>query len=209
MAYPTGAEFSAWLTNIGFEDVPTDADRLMSVAIDKFEKRTGWQPFLAVEKTKTFQFPANPSNDGWRVDMMDDPFLSVSLVKLVRWKDLAEFTLANRTQYSLLPLSGGEDENPYFALRIFDPKYAAFQGEIRITGMFGYTTTLPEIVKDCLFKMAALEMFVSRGINTMATTGGREIKRTKVGSTEIEYAEQASIWEKSIDLVIKDVAKWL
>lgn len=205
MAYPTVQDFNNFLLNCGFEDLPLDAQSLLNVAIQKFETKTGWGPFLATSTTRVFEIPDRATSDGYRLDLIDFPYLSLSSVQ-VRRKDNSVRTLAHLTEYRRLPLSSGQDFSPFFALRLEQ----AFEGiQLELTGSFGFTSTIPVDVKDCILKLAAQELALNSSYPALVQTGGREMKRTRVGTTEIEYAEINSKWEKDIDETIKEYMKWV
>jgi hypothetical protein len=174
MPYPTGSDLPAFLTSYGITPTVTltNANALVAAAVREWESRTGWEPFLAVTETREFDAPV--ADDWWS----EVGIISVSSISVDgNTVGPAAYDLRNRYR-----------NGPYLSIRFNAPRLGTRKGmgKMSITGVFGYSSSLPADVTDAILSKAAFE-----GWPGMFALDG-DIKRTKIGTAEIEYGSMAS-----------------
>lgn len=150
--YPTGEDVRAYLEAASLVVSTALAEQLDTAAeagrLD-FEQRTDRLPFLAgaTDTTRRFDPPKAGSARLW----LKPDLAALTSITYQPGGASAE-TLTLDTDFSLLPFNAAADEQPYTAID-FTPwrgfgawasSYPAYRGSIRITGRWGYQTTLPE-----------------------------------------------------------------
>lgn len=173
MPYPTHLDLVAFLNSRGLacSDLKkSDYEGLIAGAIAEWENATGWLPFLAgASETRTI--------DGPEGRMIFPDFGIVSLTDLAI--DGASYTV--NTDYFLQhKIVGG----PYLAIEM-DGYLTGARRSIALTGVFGYTATLPTDVKHAILSKAA------EGAFYQATGLQGEVTREKQGPIEFEYAKSS------------------
>jgi len=174
MPYPTGSDLSAFLTSYGITPTVTltNANALVAAAVREWESKTGWEPFLSVTETRTFDAPV--ADDWWS----EIGIISVSSISVDGYAvDPSAYDLRNRYR-----------NGPYLSIRFNAPILGtrSGMGKMSIAGTFGYTSSLPADVTDAILSKAAYE-----GWPGMFALDG-DIKRTKIGTAEIEYGSVVS-----------------
>lgn len=188
--YPTAAELVSYFSDNGYPTInETEAGRLLATAIGEFESLTYFQPFKAVSNTYDFDAPTASSNDGYRLVLDTSPFYADGLTVVHTSPTGAQTTLDVGDDFDLLPLSAGTEANPYIILRLnsyFGP------GKIEMTGLFGFTKTIPQDVYDAVMEYAA-ELKLSRLAKVQEfSTSGRTVTKFKQGPIERQYDTSTS-----------------
>jgi hypothetical protein len=174
MPYPTYLDLKAFLNARGLScsDLTDDDYRGMAAsAAAEWEARTGWLPFLAgASETRTI--------DGPEGRLIIPPFGIVSLTVLAI--DGTSYTVDQDyfLQYKIL-------NGPYQAIEM-DGYLTGARRSIALTGVFGYTATLPADVKLAILGKAA------EGLYYHITGLQGEVVREKQGPVEFEYAKPTS-----------------
>jgi hypothetical protein len=175
--YPKGIDLALFLLEaktIGSIPVtiPDSYDRFVLAAIQAFEKETGWNPFLAVPGGSAGNETRSFDVCGSRV------YLPVGLVTLDELKlrgdamtEEEDFWLEDHRHAP--PYTWIEFRNCYYGRRVLE-----------ITGVWGYTDTLPDDVRLAILSYAAMSLS-----NSLSGPGG---ELTKVRQDDVQYDFAAS-----------------
>lgn len=176
MPYPTYLDLQVFLDGrgLGCHNLQEqDLKDAIAVAIEKWEDDTDWHPFLAVVGEE----PEERIIDGPEGRMMFPNFGIVSLAGL--GIDGNDYTL-NTDFYLQHKITNG----PYQAIET-GFYVTGTRRAVTLSGVFGYTTTLPARAKTAILSSAAFALY------PLITGLEGDIKREKQGPVEFEY-QQAS-----------------
>jgi hypothetical protein len=179
-SYPTGGELQAYLSAKGYGTITLDeANRLVGVAVRRWESEVGVRPYLGTSLIRTYAFPTDSIETGTVLDLTSLPLLSASTIKLGSTLGDWPRTLTPGTDFLLLPLNSG----PYTSIRFL----CAGATFVQITGIFGLSLDVPEDVYDAVLCFAAA-LFLE---NSQGSRG--PLKRVVQGSVTMEYGTPSTI----------------
>jgi len=185
-AYPKSADVIMLLKDL---EISTPSalrlDNLLQQAIAQFERRTGWMPFLATDGTRFFD------PDGSHNVQLDAGLLSATSVVF------NGRTLVAGNDYWLKP----SNIAPYQWIR-FAQTLSGKPQSIVVTGSWGFSTTIPGDVYQCIIRLAALPILAD---HLTSVTGGAV--QWSEGSASEEFGEQPLLgvfreWHDYTDLVV-------
>ena len=182
MSYPTGDDLHAFLVQAGMIKANAsdslDYSGYMDAAIQQWEQDSYYQPFLfsGSESQRTYDCP-----DGFFLDIQAG-LMSASSVTL------DGRVLVAGLDFDLFPYNAPAKGKPYTAVRFryFLKHYAFFNADIKVTGNWGYCSTLPADVKQALLSLAASNLMGS----TAFVTGF--VNQIKQDDITIGYATSGS-----------------
>ena len=199
-AYPTAAEIVTYFGDSGFGIITTpQATELITSAIAEFERLCQRIPFIAASGTKYFDTEGRRANDGYRVDLKEFTVLA-SGVAVVWVNEQNEEETLESTDFDFLPLNHGVDCKPFEAIRL---RYRFYSGKLKITGLFGYSTTIPQDVYDAVRDYCVVLWMRKLRAAGMITAGGSELSKEKVGQVEYTY-DKTTV--SSFEITFKEVA---
>jgi hypothetical protein len=181
--FPAGSDLVTYFASCGYPTITTDeADGLIASAVAEFEVMSGHRPFLATVETNTFDTVLGASNDGYRLEIEDHPFMKTGAEIVHRNPLGVETTLTAGEDYDLLPLNAGVDQNPHWIVRF---RSNLCGGKVKITAPFGYATTVPQDVYDAVLEYATaikLDRLFRAGA---FSAGGMNVSKVKQGPVEL------------------------
>lgn len=174
-AYPTTADVQTFIEAMGLT-APSNLDTIVDGVVSEFERKTGYQPFLADAAATTWTFDPPYQMRGFRLNL-EGAFFTVTAV------EVNDTALTITDDYTLLPLNAarfvpvrGWDE------LMFKSHPGTLAGSIEVTGRRGLYAALPDDVYQAIFNKAA-RLGISAG-----SASGLDVKRVKQGTREVEYA---------------------
>src|SRR5579862_1911807 len=157
-AYPTRNDLTNLLDDLKLPcPNPLRLDNLVNQAWQRFERETGWTPFLASNSpsTRVFDPPGQTGKyvawpkGGGRMLALDAGLISTSSLSVD-----GNSAFVQGTDYWLRPAQG-----PAPATRIeFAAPIWANTYSVSITGIWGYSTAVPDDAWYCILRMAALPL---------------------------------------------------
>jgi hypothetical protein len=164
-AYPTATDLQELLTSAGVTIGTLETDDYAAAARQEFERRTG-RTMLAPGSTAVRYYDP-PAGGGQYLDFGQDLAVLTSVV-FQPASGSAE-TLTENTDFWLRPLNAAADGQPYLGLELRrwwrEPRAAELHRSIRVTGRWGFGTTLSEEVFSAIkFRAAELAM-AAYGLN--------------------------------------------
>jgi len=174
-AYPIEADVASFFTDQGIT-APTGLDKYLAAAIARFEKETGYKPFLGAAEETTVLFDA-PAWDG--VLDLRGGFWDISAITTSNYPGLTARTIDLDTEVQLLPLEADGTELGYNEIR-FLVRVVELPGSVRITGKRGYAEKLPDDAWQAIIEGAAAMAFLK-------TVGTGAVKREEIGTHKVEY----------------------
>ncbi len=181
--YPAGSDLVTYFASCGYPTITeSEANSLIASAVAEFEGMSGHRPFIATVETNTFDVVLAASNDGYRLDIEDHPFMKTGATIVHRDTLGVETTLTAGEDYDLLPLNAGVHLNPHWIVRFRSNLYG---GKVEIEAPFGYATSVPQDVYDTILEYATAMKLdrLSKGASFAA--GGMTITKVKQGPVEL------------------------
>lgn len=183
-AYPTAAELVTYFGASGFGVITTpQATELVTSAIAEFERLSQRIPFIAATATKYFDTEGRRSNDGYRVPLREFTVLAAGVAVVWVNESNDEETLLS-TDFDFMPIGNGVDCKPFETIRL---RYRFYGGKLKITGLFGYSTTIPQDVYDAVRDYCVVIWNRKLRAAASITAGGSELTKEKVGQVEFTY----------------------
>lgn len=195
MAWPVAADLSAYLVEQG-RSAPSSValDSALASAIAAFEIGTGWIPFLGESGSNLYDpWHVMPCWDGWTLDLGSGLVSATSVY--VGWDGSDGTLLTADTDYWLCPPAKVGNSQPYTGIR-FAARQAGGPRSIRVTGVWGYASDIPDDVFAAILQGAA-----AFAITDTATVLAGKIKE---GPVELDFKDgnQASAYEKAFAAAI-------
>lgn len=132
----------AFFEGQGFEFTDTDLlDAAVLAAVQRFEKRSGYKPFLAIAVAAAYTFDP-PAYGSASLDLKGG-FYTITQVKVRKGYGETGETLTEGRDYRLRPLNAQADYKPYTEIE-FIVSPAGEPGSIEITGRRGYWHEIEE-----------------------------------------------------------------
>lgn len=199
--YPTGADLVSYFAACGYPAIDEEeGDALIATSVGEWERLCRHSPFLASEDTLSFDVVTSSSNDGYRLDIEDNPIMANVAIVHTSLSG-AETNLVEGTDFDMLPISAGKHLNPHFIVRF---RSNLGSGMVAITGQFGYATSIPEPVWDVIIDYAVALKLSRLQKAAMFGLGGREAEKVKQGPVEISYTKKE---QSTLDTAREAMAK--
>lgn len=188
-AYPTRADIQSRIDAFGLTLTAAQSDELdalVETAVRDFEQRVG-RKMLAPATTEQRRYDPPVNTRG--LLLIDDLARGATAVVTYQPEGAASESLVQGTDYFLEPVTdwaGG----PYTALRTTrrwsSPLQLALYGSVKITGRWGYATSIPADAWSAmvLSAVASVIRFASGAVSSVAAG----VKRKKIEDFEVEYA---------------------
>ncbi len=210
--YPTAADLQVFLSRAGLIGNPPtekqaliDLDSAIGEAVKKWEKMTGYQPFLADADDSSWPFDGN----GTEIVDLDGGFVSLTSVT---YRGTAQVL---NTDYRPMPQNAVNLGKPYTYLKMrcgVIPYYPtpAGAGQVVVVGKRGYAEVLPEDAWNAVLLLAAVGVVPELETAKLSSTGGIVIRR-KESDEETQYSDpmksggggfyssQSTAWQQKID----------
>jgi hypothetical protein len=218
-AYPQLSDLTTYLNGIGL--VRGDGSSLSAVlplqtfldsAVAAWERRTGYQPFLAGAASARQLDPPGPNrgslpaltglNRGGGTRLSLDGGLAAEPTSVVVGFTSTDpgTTLTPDTQYWLGPYNALAKGNPYTWLEFISPQWGAAKS-VKITGQWGYSTTVPDDAWEGI--MAYASWLAWPGIVGQLTGGlveWTEQATERYGPSPFKHFRD--YWEGSLDRIV-------
>lgn len=208
MGWPTVAEFQVFLTAAGImASTPTDLQLLLDLdgaldaAVEEFNDRTRYWPFLSTGIDEARRFIGDPLAPRY-LDLNGGLLTLTSLITNVTYTNSAGTLETQTLNFRLCPRDAVQRGRPYTYVEFLsDPAYVD-DGEVLITGTWGFTTAanLPDSARRAVMAIASITLLPQ--INQAATQG---LLRWREGDVEKQFgkaAEMAGTWGLIADQAI-------
>lgn len=181
MAYPVTADVTALLTLAGVSYGAADVAGALSSTIREFERRTGWEPFVAETETNHFD-PPQRTCDGYVIELGKGLLTATSVTIGMDLSGVGGTVLTAGTEYQLLPYNNGNDTKPYNQLRLLYSSYGLVKS-VKVIGSWGYAASCPADVFKAIKEYAAAQIVQQLELKTGA------VEKVKQGPVEVQYAK--------------------
>lgn len=177
MAAPTTADVEAFLEAGGITLSAAAQAQLspcLESALDEWERRTGWVPFIAATQTRKYD------TDGSSSLVLDNAIVSDYTVTL----DTTQ--LVEGTHYELRPYNHSRKREIYF--------YSAPSAGIRrveVQAKFGYSADWPDDAKQAVIVRAAALMIENQQASKAFASGGA-VSEVAVADVKVVYGDYGS-----------------
>lgn len=210
-AFPTGAELTTHLQNMGVLDNPVpspnplyNAASLAGRAQRAWERATRYQPFLAVLDTRYYDPPGPVTarlrpggyGGGGRVLRLDTGIASESSLVVTIGVDEngnGGTVLTKNLQYTLNPLNAINEGEPYKYIEFASPVIGKYKS-IKVTGILGFMVTLDDEVYNVVMNLAAGLALPQFGASLTGGAVKVKIENDSFDFTGGAYADQANMW---------------
>jgi hypothetical protein len=212
-AYPDSDDVMTLLSGAGIT-VPDnlDVDALIAEAIDDWEKRTRYKPFLgeATARDYTYDPPGvnqhGPCRGGGTTLLLKRGFVADAgepiTVTAGVTNDSAGTLLVEGTDYDLEPANAINDLVPFTSIEFRCRRYGAPRS-IVVNGKSGYSLEIPANAWGAIRKMGAVK--VLEAMQEAYAAAGAVISE-KSGDDEIKYSDarkQGALWSSEASAVLK------
>lgn len=205
VAYPTDDDLETYLRGLNLFTAAQLAAALPYLALDEkvaassaeWERVTGWRPFLAgvTEIRRLFDPPGPNRGTGTRGGgtflILDQGLVVLAAVHtdVVPATTPSGTALVIEDDYRLWPYNAAWDNQPYTAIEFVARRYALAK-TIGVTGLWGYTQTLPDDVWQAILQHAAGIAFAE--LRERRTGGMIEWKQAETSERYGEHFLEAS-----------------
>lgn len=181
--YPLGSDLVTYFASCGYPAITeSEANGLIASAVAEFEGMSGHRPFIATVETNTFDVVLSASNDGYRLDIEDHPFMKTGAT-IVHRDTLGNLTtLTAGEDYDLLPLNAGVHLNPHWIVRFRSNLYG---GKVEIEAPFGFATSVPQDVYDAILEYATAMKLNRLSNGASFAANGMTFSKIKQGPVEL------------------------
>jgi hypothetical protein len=196
-AWPSEAEVGAAMVAAGLVDTaPADLQDYIDAALEEFEDRTGFRPFLQ-GSSAAWRF--DPPEFGQRLELRAG-YTEITEVRTGLSATNATGTvLTVEEDYILLPYDARARNRPFTAIQ-FLASTGTGDKSIKVTGKKGFHN---EIAEDAW--LAVLGRAAVLAVEDLTSSGG-EASRIKQGQVEIQYGEDGgsilSKWNDRFDCTV-------
>ncbi len=168
-AFPTATEARAYLNSLGLvttaQVTAMDVESRVLAARAAFEESTGWYPFLAGGSDTSRQYDPPGPNDraavsgvlkgGARILELEAGLTQAPTTLVTSYSPtFAGNALTHQTDFWMLPANADLRSKPFTAIEFVVPQWGSPRS-IRITGRFGYQTTVPDLAWNAVLQQVA------------------------------------------------------
>jgi hypothetical protein len=183
--WPTSTDLGDFLTAAGYDYGSADLDLAIGEAVEEWEKRTGYKPFLRDSSDQTLYFdPPGAGSFGCVLDVRH--LLTLTSLSYGLEEDGTGGTaMAQGTDFVMLPYDGGANETPWTHVRFLSNPYGGARS-IKVVGKRGYSSTCPDDVFKAILKKAAASVVMDLRVGHPG-----EATSVKQGPVEFQYGSEA------------------
>lgn len=164
-AMPTEQDLCDFLTDTGLEFPQTNLGIHMNAAIELWNTKTGWVPYLAETQTRYYD-PPGPHvsrnvvavyRGGGYILELDSGLISITSLSISTSTDYVE-----NVDFTLRPSNALLSGEAYTEIE-FKWSMTGMPNSIQIIGLFGRVTTVPDDVWEAILGMAACKFIAKMG----------------------------------------------
>ncbi len=232
-AWPTSSDLQQWLVSAGLmESPPSTEQELMLLnahvlgARQEFERRTGYEPFLAVADplppdpstaTTRYYDPPGPhvrrgygnysEVGGGRILQLDNGLIDCTSITAGMSDVWQGSLLVVNTDYWLKPTNAAAAGRPYEWIEFRSPRWGTGRS-IVVTGHFGYGYTIPDdawlavLMRAGLIGLPSIAAVTSGGA-TAVRLGEDSWQFGGGGASGGAFAPQAAAWQQQYEAIVQ------